>query len=67
MALGYASIMITVLILCGTIMILLGILGEYIGKIFLILCKMPSYQIREIIPNKFLEDNKYSEKEEKRI
>lgn len=49
MVIGYASLMVALLVLCGTIMFLLGILGEYIGKIYLILCKLPPYKVREIV------------------
>lgn len=53
MLLGYASTMIAVLVLSGIIMILLGIIGEYLGKVFLILVKLPNYLVREEVPNKF--------------
>lgn len=49
MVAGYASIMVIMLLLCGTIMFLIGILGEYIGKMYLILCKLPPYKIRETL------------------
>ena len=37
---GYASNMIVMLVLSGIIMILLGIIGEYLGKIFLIMVRL---------------------------
>ena len=46
---GYSSIMATLLLLGGIIMIMLGLLGEYIGRTYLILSNMPQYSIREII------------------
>ena len=49
MAVGYASTMVTILVLCGLIMLLIGILGEYIGKMYLILCGLPPYKIRTIL------------------
>ncbi len=48
-AVGYASTMAGMLILSGLIMFFINILGEYIGKIYLILCGLPPYKIREVI------------------
>lgn len=53
MVLGYASTMIAVLVLSGIIMILLGIIGEYLGKVFLIMVHLPNYLVRDEIPNKY--------------
>lgn len=53
MALGYASTMIVMLVLSGIIMILLGIIGEYLGKVFLIMVHLPNYLVRDEIPNKY--------------
>lgn len=47
--LGYASLMAVVLLLGGVILIALGLAGEYIGSIYMILSDMPQYTIREII------------------
>lgn len=49
MAAGYASLMVIMLVLCGAIMFLIGIVGEYIGKMYLILCKLPPYKIRNVV------------------
>lgn len=48
-AVGYASIMSGMLILSGMIMFFISILGEYIGKIYLINCGLPPYKIREVV------------------
>jgi polyisoprenyl-phosphate glycosyltransferase len=40
---GYATLIITMLILCGFIMVSLGIIGEYIAKIYEEVKKRPSY------------------------
>ncbi len=56
LVMGYASIMIAILVLSGILMILLGILGEYLGKIFLILVRLPNYMVRDEIPNKYCEE-----------
>lgn len=44
---GYSSIMTAVLILSGIIMLFLGLLGEYIGRIYISLNKAPQFAIRE--------------------
>ena len=46
---GYSSLMAVVLILCGMIMLLLGLLGEYIGRMYICLNNAPQYAIREKI------------------
>ena len=40
---GYATLIITLLILCGFIMVSLGIIGEYIAKIYEEVKRRPSY------------------------
>lgn len=46
---GYSSLMAVVLLLCGVIMVLLGLLGEYIGRMYICLNNAPQYAIREKI------------------
>ncbi len=48
-AMGYTSTMAVNLLLGGLILIVLGIIGEYIGRIYMVLSDMPQYRIREII------------------
>lgn len=48
-AMGYTSIMTILLFLCGIIMIMLGIIGEYIGRMYMTMCDMPQYCIRDVI------------------
>lgn len=48
-ALGYTSMMSAFLFLGGLIMLMLGLLGEYIGRIFILLSNTPQYLIRNII------------------
>ena len=57
--LGYPSLMATVLFVGGIIMLMLGIIGEYIGRIYISINNSPQYVIRESIN---LED-----KDEKKI
>ena len=45
--LGYSSIMSTLLFLGGMIMLMLGMLGEYIGRIYININSVPQYVIKE--------------------
>jgi polyisoprenyl-phosphate glycosyltransferase len=44
---GYSSIMAVLLFVSGIIMVLLGVIGEYVGRIYLNINKMPQFVIRE--------------------
>jgi len=44
---GYSSLMAVLLFVGGMIMILLGLIGEYIGRIYICLNNSPQYVIRE--------------------
>lgn len=44
---GYSSIMAVILFLCGMIMLFLGLIGEYIGRIYISINNAPQYAIRE--------------------
>lgn len=46
---GYASLIVSIFLVGGIIMFSLGIIGEYINKIYVIQKKVPSYAIRKII------------------
>lgn len=48
-ALGYTSNMVVMLILGGLILIGLGVVGEYVGRVYMLLSNKPQYIIREII------------------
>lgn len=50
-ALGWTSIMATTILVGGIILIVLGIIGEYIGRIYLCLNHTPQYVVRTIIDN----------------
>ena len=45
--LGYSSIMSVLLFIGGMIMIILGIIGEYIGRIYLCINNMPQFVVRQ--------------------
>ena len=47
--LGYTSLMAAILVIGGLLMIMVGILGEYVGRIYILLSNMPQYNIREVI------------------
>jgi undecaprenyl-phosphate 4-deoxy-4-formamido-L-arabinose transferase len=49
MAAGYASTMAILLFIGGVIMMSLGIIGEYIGRIYICINNSPQYVIREVI------------------
>lgn len=48
---GYSSIMVAILFIGGVLMLLLGLLGEYIGRIYIGMNKRPQYVIRSIVKN----------------
>ena len=49
MALGWSSIIATVVLIGGIITLILGVIGEYVGRIYLSLNRNPQYIIRDII------------------
>ena len=44
---GYSSIIAVILFIGGIIMLMLGILGEYVGRIYMTVSDMPQYHIRQ--------------------
>lgn len=46
---GWSSLMAVTLMLCGTILIVLGVMGEYVGRIYMSSNRTPQYVIRETI------------------
>ncbi len=51
MAAGYASTMSVLLFLGGLILLALGFIGEYIGRIYMTLSNLQQYRIRTVINN----------------
>ncbi|PNV68684.1 glycosyltransferase family 2 protein [Enteroscipio rubneri] len=45
---GWTSLMAGLLVIGGLIMLLLGVLGEYVGRIYLSLNKIPQYVVRDV-------------------
>lgn len=48
---GYSSTMAVMLFVGGIIMLLLGIIGEYIGRIYISINNAPQYIVKEVIRN----------------
>lgn len=46
---GFSSLMTAIVIFGGMIMIMLGLIGEYIGRIYISMNNSPQYVIRERI------------------
>lgn len=46
--LGYASTITVILFIGGMLMLMLGIMGEYIGRIYICINKAPQYVVREV-------------------
>jgi len=46
---GYTSTMLAILFVGGVLMVILGIMGEYIGRIYMTVSGMPQYYIREVV------------------
>lgn len=48
MPIGYSSVMAVILFIGGMIMLLLGMIGEYVGRIYISINNAPQYVIREM-------------------
>ena len=46
---GYTSIISLMLLTMGSVMLMLGIMGEYIGRIYINLNRVPQYVVKDII------------------
>jgi len=53
---GWASLIVTILVIGGMQMMMFGILGEYLGRIFLRVENKPQTSIREVIHGESLQD-----------
>jgi len=45
---GWASLMVAVLVLAGVQLVLVGVIGEYLGRMFLAVNRKPQYLVREV-------------------
>lgn len=48
MVIGYSSILAVILFMSGIILLMLGLLGEYIGKIYICINSAPQYVVRSV-------------------
>lgn len=46
---GFSALMATIVFFCGLILLMLGIIGEYIGRIYISMNNSPQYVIRECL------------------
>lgn len=46
---GYTSIMAAVLLVGGIILLMLGLLGEYVGKLYMTISNLPQYAVRDVV------------------
>ncbi len=56
-ALGYSSTMAALLFIGGMIMVMLGLIGEYVGRIYISLNNAPQYVVRKIYGNERKNDS----------
>lgn len=52
---GWTTIVAVLLIVGGMLMLMLGLIGEYIGRIYICLNNSPQYVVRECVPGDLLE------------
>ena len=45
---GWASLMVAVLVLAGVQLLVIGMIGEYLGSMFLAVNRKPQYLVREV-------------------
>jgi undecaprenyl-phosphate 4-deoxy-4-formamido-L-arabinose transferase len=64
---GYASIIIAVLIIGGTQLLALGIIGEYLGRLHLNVNRKPQYQIRKLVGLAFLDADPNRNRQNQRL
>ena len=50
--LGFSSMMSAILVIGGMIMIMLGLIGEYIGRMYICMNSAPQFVVRDFIPAK---------------
>lgn len=54
---GWASLMVAVLVLAGVQLVVVGLIGEYLGRMFLAVNRKPQYVVREVYRRKAGEAN----------
>ena len=46
---GYTSLMVLMLLIGGLILVSLGIIGEFVGRIYMTISDMPQYSVRKVV------------------
>ena len=59
---GWTTLMAVLLLVGGLLMVMLGLIGEYIGRIYICINNSPQYVIREMRPRDLLALGKKEEK-----
>ena len=54
---GFSALMAALVFFCGLILLMLGIIGEYIGRIYISLNNSPQYVIRECVDERDTVEN----------
>lgn len=49
---GFSSLMSAILIIGGLILLVLGLVGEYIGRMYICMNSAPQYVVRDLLPSK---------------
>ncbi|WP_157941066.1 glycosyltransferase family 2 protein [Rubneribacter badeniensis] len=52
MQMGWSSIMAVLLMCSGLVLLFLGLIGEYLGRLFMTVNKMPQYVLRKVVGGK---------------
>lgn len=60
---GFSSLMSVLVFIGGMIMLMLGLIGEYVGRIYISLNNSPQYVVREIVGHKEAEAQKESRRD----
>lgn len=55
---GWSSLMVTILVCSGIIVMFLGLVGEYLGRLFMTINKAPQYILRDVVGD----DSPFAEK-----
>jgi len=54
---GYSSMMAVMLVIGGVIMLMLGLIGEYVGRIYISINRSPQYVVREVYCGKLPQES----------
>ncbi|MEG1848623.1 MAG: glycosyltransferase, partial [Lachnospiraceae bacterium] len=59
---GFSSLMAALMFIGGMLMLMLGLVGEYIGRIYISMNNAPQYVIREILNENMEKENRYEQR-----